>query len=544
MRADEVEPAPGTGPRRVRSELLRCLAVALGAILLLALHAEAFEWTRLHIHSSFGDQAGYITTARGLADTGELRSGILYPAHVLEPGWRPYMPGHYLALAGSYVLFGFGVLPSLLPSLIGYVLGSVAVYLLGSRRYGAAAGFLAALGFAAFPVVLLYAFTAMAELGFVAAGLVAMTGFVLAPPRWRPWLTAPLLAIPFCWRETGSLYVVPMVVVLLHPSAGARRYRAAVGAVVGAVVLLASLQAWQVADGKGQPPLEWVDTGSPNYFDAFAPGPDVTMADFAENLERNLAETVQQVRTEPWTVRVVGLVVVVALIAAALVLGCARWGRDPFPLGAGLLGLAMLAMLYVLYDVKAQKGVRSLLFVFPLCAVAVVGPLAGWARERVGRPRWRAALAGAYVVLVLAGSRAFLPVAARSLTSRDELADANLAAVEAIGHDPAKLLVAPLDVIRRYAVEHYPVRASLVPANERTFALIFDRYDVGTVVLPLGTVLTGQIPATFLTQRSFYLSGKRTFPGLTGTKNYLLYEPLSKLLDDRRADGVNRNTDR
>jgi hypothetical protein len=81
-----------------------CVVIALTASLWLLLFADAFEVGHLYVDGhevGLNDQAGYITTARWLADTGELRSHLLYPAYADQPRWRLYMPGNYYVLAGG-----------------------------------------------------------------------------------------------------------------------------------------------------------------------------------------------------------------------------------------------------------------------------------------------------------------------------------------------------------------------------------------------------------------------------------------------------------
>lgn len=71
-----------------RGDLYVAGAIALSASLVLLVLAlvypiQEFYVTRNAVMSN--DQVGYITTARWLADTGELRSHLIYPAHVREP---------------------------------------------------------------------------------------------------------------------------------------------------------------------------------------------------------------------------------------------------------------------------------------------------------------------------------------------------------------------------------------------------------------------------------------------------------------------------
>ena len=125
--------------------------MALFAALVLAAHAPLFGLERLHVQDMYVDQAGYVTTARILAGHGSHADGIVLPALLREDPYYVHMPGHAATLALSYLVLGFGVLPTLLPSLIAYVLATTGVFLLAEGRYGRRAGVLAAALFALFP---------------------------------------------------------------------------------------------------------------------------------------------------------------------------------------------------------------------------------------------------------------------------------------------------------------------------------------------------------------------------------------------------------
>jgi len=57
-----------------------------------------------------------------------------------------------------------------------------------------------------------------------------------------------------------------------------------------------------------------------------------------------------------------------------------------------------------------------------------------------------------------------------------------LAEVEAFHHDDRKLLVCHPTPGLIYALRHYPVKWSFIPANGRTWELMLMRYEVGTVI--------------------------------------------------------------
>lgn len=479
------------GPRTLRA----ALGVAFASALVLAVTAGLFEPGRLHVHTWWNDQAGYVTTARRLVDTGELRSGLVYPSLVRSDATRLYMPGHYLALAASYGLFGWGVLPSLLPSLVAYVLVVTSAFLIGARLHGRRAGLGAGLLVALFPPHLAFAFSAMAEMTLLAAALGAVAAFLHLPGRARPLCGALLIGVPFLFRETGALLALPLALVLLAEGreSGSTAHGLGRAAAFGlaAVAITWGLQRWQLASGKAAVPLSWVTSGGFNYEDALARPPHLSPGEWwtaiGDNLSRNVALLRQLVFRRPGNFEPIAFCLLVASFAGALVVAALPRGgarARAFALGSGLLGLALLALTFTLYDVKGGKTVRSALLAAPLCLVAVAGAVdALVGRVLAGRAVARVALALVLAALV-GGAWTGARLGAGSMTRRDEQADSDTAMLERLEHDDRLLLVAPHALALDYVVRHYPVPWSFVPANDGTMRLLLQRYEVGTVVLP------------------------------------------------------------
>jgi len=452
--------------------------VVLLALATLALHAAWYDPGRLHVSGAFVDQAAYVTTARTLVDEGELRSGLVFPTVAHLPRWRPYMPGHYLSLALSYGLFGWGVLQSLLPNLLAYVLATLGVFGIAERTCGRRRAFVAAFLFAWFPANVTFAFTAMAEGTFVAACVVALWGFAVAPARWRPLALPLLVALPFLFRETALLLLLPMVAWL---RAGGARWRVVLGSAGAALGLLLALNAWQIADGKGAISSTWVTKGRFLYAGTAVETPDWSVGEwasaFAGNARRNLEGTVERISGAPFAPSLVGFLALVACVPAALVVGWRRRrSRDPFLLGFGLCALAMLGALYVLYDVRGWKPLRTLMFTVPLGAVGLAGAL------RHGR--------GASVGLAVfaLGSLWLSWRSGAELLRLDDASDEAVATLESFGHDDGRLVMVDRHVapyLAAYAVEHYPVPWSFVPANRALFRGIAARDRLHTLVRAL-----------------------------------------------------------
>jgi len=359
-----------------RTLLFWCLGIAALAVLVLTAYASLFQPSRFHVQDMYVDQAGYIMTARILAETGELRNGVLFPAQLDDPSFHVHMPGHSLTLSLFYRLFGFGVFQSLLPSLVSFVLAAVGTFLIGNRLDGRASGAFAAALFVLFPANVAYAFTAMAELTFTLACVATVALFVHLPAR-RRWLAPPLLLVlPFLFRESGAFLIVPLALLVLREHGLPR----AAATTLGSIASLWLVNRWQIASGKLAASLAWVTGGGYNYGDAFAdPAPGLSASQWfdalARNVERNLAILEETFAKSPGELMPWCLYVMFGLAAIAIAGGAVRARRSPFALGAGLLMLLVFVLSVALYDVKLHKMMRSAMFTVPFGAVAVASAL-------------------------------------------------------------------------------------------------------------------------------------------------------------------------
>ena len=486
----DASPDPDPGSERVTGRALAgwCAGVAGLAALVLALYGPLFEPSRLHVQDMYVDQVGYVRTARLLADTGELRNGALFPSQLERPAFYVHMPGHSATLALAYAAFGWSVFATLLPSLVSFVLAAVGTFLIGNRVGGRWSGGLAALTFCLFPANVAYAFTAMAELTFTLACVLAVALFLHLPAR-RRWLAPPLLlVVPFLFRESGAFLIVPLALVVLRECGWLR----AGAATLGSVVTLGLVNRWQIASGKLAASLAWVTEGSYNYGDAFPePRPSLSAAQWVEALASNTARNLDLLgeafakrpgELMPWC-----LFALFALAGVASVGGALRFRRAPFALGAGLLMLLVFVLSVTLYDVKLHKMMRTAMFTVPLGAVAAAVALRAddgivALRQAPLRARWIARLLfGLLAGAALVSSTAVARLGAEAMTRFDSLGDRFTRKLEVL-HDDDEVLVAGI-AGAPYALEHYPVAWCLPPANERTLEHMLDALPVGTLLL-------------------------------------------------------------
>lgn len=473
--------------------------VLLAALLVLCIHIPVCKPDRLHIEQ-LNDQVGYITTARWLADTGELRSQLIYPTFIKDfdkENWRPYMPGHYWALAASYLLFGDGPLQWRLPNLVSFLVISVCVFLSGRLLYGATAGFVAAFLFMVFSANVYYAFTAMSDPTFIAVSMLAFTIFLhlKRPLLWMPLLLAP----PFLFRELAALLVIPMLLVRWS-RAHAKRVAPFLVSTLCSAAVLWLLNAWQIAAGKQSPahPFVWLRAGI-NYndpvLDASIPpfgGSEYLLATLA-NLGRNLE--LLSIRLSwsvgrSWELSVEQVQLVLILISLAW--GISRRRSDLFPLGAGLLGAAVFTLMMLFHVSYGSVVFRHLLFTVPFSAIATasaaISVAAPWAARLRARGRGGIVrLAGiAAVLLALGIGHVGVVAMAKDLTTETEPIATQL--LERLDIDPDKLLVSPPWIALDYVQKHYPVRWCFVPANEESLRLVAAHYEIGTLIVPKASV--------------------------------------------------------
>ncbi len=476
--------------------------VALVPLVLFAFYALWFHPSDLYV-TMLNDQVGYITTARWLAETCELRSHLVVPAFLEVENWRLYMPGHYVTLALSYLAFGEGVWTWRLPNVLALVVSTALVFVLGRRLHGSTAGFAAVALFLVFPRTIADAYTAMSEPTFTAVSLAMACLLVSLPERLRLRALPLLLVLPFLFRETGALLILPFLGLALHRPLERRQLRAAAFAVAVSIVLLGLLYAWQTGTGKQAPPLSWIATGRVNYGDALLEQSQaaITPAELARgilvNFQTNLKLIWHRQRhsffelTEPASMLGITLLALVAFVAAA------RGRRQRlFALGTGLMFVATLGFVLLLHKGLKHVTLRHLAFTLPFLALTAGAVLDAGARQLHARLPALATKPHGLLLVPLLLPLAFLLHVGLVLRAKEtvrEDARPYTAQIEAFLHDDERLLVSQPSYGLDYTLRHPPVRWSFLPTNDATLRLLAERYDIGTLILDraeLNTTLT------------------------------------------------------
>jgi 4-amino-4-deoxy-L-arabinose transferase-like glycosyltransferase len=468
-------------------------AIGLSAYLVLLVLAQIYPVHDFYVTGNAvmsNDQVGYITTARWLAETGELRSHLIYPSHLREPRYRLYMPGTYYVLAVGHILFGPGDVAWRIPAMLSFVLAAVGVFLIGRRFYGRVEGVVAAGLFMLFPPMGAFAFTAMPQLPFIAAGVSAFCIFAYLPARLRGFLVPVLLVGPFLFRETGALLIIPMLLVL-HGELRRRRGMTVMAVSLSSILVLYGLLEWQKASGRGS--LSPVAFGSFNYANAFPPAPaPLTIGRLWMDLTGNVSSSIDglwlHLRHRDEVALFLGLILAFAFLATLR--GARRDSRravDTLALGAGLLAFAAALMISTLYTWSLYRGLRAVLFTFPLLAVCVApGLVSGLRRLQRGLPRPVSLLSALGAIGLLIGGA--WHGARRLVPQFDGAAGRRAVAVlEGLDLRQGGVLVAPSDFALDYVLRHYPLRWSFVPRNSRTLRLLARKYHVQTIIVATNT---------------------------------------------------------
>lgn len=525
--------------------------VSLAAVLLSA-HLVDVSALRIHgLADTLNDQAGYVSVARNLIASGELRSNIIYPSLLAQQTTANYlyMPGHYLALAAVYKLLGFGAIQSILPSIIAYIIAGIALFLTVSHFYGRNVGTTAALLFALFPANIVYSLTAMAEMTLLAAAMTALTVFVFLSFRLRVALGPILLVMPLLFRETGL--VVGIVFFLLILVDGVRLHLKAAALFLTSSALIAVLvlsSPVSIARPSLAPFNILLLDENKLYADAFILNRinpsvfDWTVAPFTKivhntrllySLFSSIFRSVFSAHLFVVTGVSVFEVVSLGLILLGIPFGLLVLLRRPqhtlviasVAVPAVLL-LAILALYYVLYF----QALRILLLAVPFECILYAVILrrthkAVDVRKQVWRSRQILAVSSVAIAFALSVGLTYAALAPDATTQAR--ADRAITFLDSLGHDPAYVLVTPPQIAFDYVYQHPRVDWSFLPANRATLELLNSVEAVGTIVLPAADAET-DLTLEDVQAAGFYLEQT---PMLDGVRYYVFKhsQPASRL---------------
>lgn len=482
-----------SGPLPRRKPKWRMWFAMTAVALLLVVVGSAVDWRGLSVDGLDGalnDQVGYISVARDFADHGTLDSRIVYPLLLRQPARRNslYMPGFYWVLGAFFKLFGYSTVIARVPSILSFVLACYFIHVIANKLYGEKAALFSVALFAAVPLLLLFAFTAMMEIPLVAAGLAAFAVFLKANERIRHWVAPAVLVLPLLFRETGIIVGIIMLAVMGGAAWASPQRKRRLGYVCASAVLMLLVCGAVLKSpiGSGRPSL-WkanVLIGRNYevlYGDAF--GTDKvpsTPADWVNGIRDKFLYDVQVlVRPKGESAGFVEQSVL-WFILSGIPLGLVQgfWKRDAFAFGVAAAVALLLMGCLALYPVWGYRAVRILLLLFPFVAVvwgAVFGQLlkdSGPVVEAIP----------VVVLLALGGWGAVRLVRSQVQTEADT--KANTKFIESVVRGDGGMVVSPFWLSLDYLNEHYPQYWSFVPSNCETMRLLDERYRIWTMILP------------------------------------------------------------
>jgi len=287
-----------------------------------------------------------------------------------------YMPGHAAMTSLFFLVFGDSPAAALSVNILSYIACIVLIYLIGRRIRSSRTGVVAALLFAVFPIVVIYACTAMAEMTLLFVCLAALAVFAHLRHGVRVWLAPVLLTVPFLFRETAALWIIPMAAIDWELGdfdllTGLKR---SLTMAALSFVLLSSifLSPW-ISD---RPTLIRQNllgvTLADKYLNAFSvPEEALTVSEWARaslhHAARNLGELAGLVLHQPTSLESVTLVSL--LLALSVLPFVAQSRMRPVRIALLCLGLVLLALLAFVYRFVTYIGVRHLLLVLPLAVI-------------------------------------------------------------------------------------------------------------------------------------------------------------------------------
>jgi len=461
----------------------------------------------LHISgldTNLNDQVHYISVARNLVYTGSLTNNLIYLPTILHEDLAGYlyMPGHYISLALSILFLGDTNLAYLAPNLLSFVLSAVCVYFASVKLYTRHTGLLAAAFFILFPANLLFAQTAMSESTVVFAATATFCAFLYLPPSLGVALGPLLLSIPFLFRETTAIILLPMVAILV-----ARIDRNKAGHAFALVfVSLAVLFFIYTRDFS----TSRVPTLLPNlfgdsqgiYHDAYwKPTRPIDLTEIhiviSEHIRSNVlafTNSLQSVSRETsgldLVLRNLSRFECATLIMSLLPLGVSaalffRKAADAYVVGTTLLLLTLLVFLLTLYTLTGFRGVRILMLSVPFSAIIIARFITHileelkWIRHSHG-----AALSMAIILGNLLFSGWLLNTVAPAISVHDKRDTMSIQFIESLQHDPKRVLVGPFNESLPYINAHYPVSWAFLPRNDDNLRLLGSKYELGTLFFP------------------------------------------------------------
>lgn len=473
-----------SSPQAAVSVLVACLPLLFAALLV--------DWHSLMINglkATLNDQVGYITVARHWIDDGRLDASIVYPS-LLQQNFKRnsfYMEGCYAELAFTFRVLGYSAVAARLPALISFLVSCGLIYLIAAKLFGPPAAVYSVALFALFPLNLIYAFTAMAEVPLAAAGLAAFGIFVEAPENSQWWVGPLTLALPLMFRETGIVIGLVMCSMLFfRENPVGKSWHVIVSASLSCTVFIATLLSPVAA---GRPSLWKANILEHGRFDAV-----YSNAFALAKLHPSLRDWVTAIAFDFtsnvfWFVRDFGKdrleTASLVFLLSGIFLGAYQWRktRDGFALGVATAVAVLFMADLGLYTIWYYRGIRTLGLMQPFVAILWASTGCQWAADRA---RKATALITILLIASLGWTSLFL-IRQRKLAER---AREDTMFLESVIGTSKLLVVGPYTMSLDYVIEHYPQEWAFRPANCETMRLLNSTHPIGTLIVPVNNRTT------------------------------------------------------
>lgn len=440
----------------------------------------------LGLDHTLNDQAVYIDAARHIRDDGMLYAGAYYPSTLLQDYGRNYfyMPGHAAVLFASISLLGDSPFAALAPGLISYILCIACLFLLCRRMIGSSAGFAATAGFLAFPPFLVYAASAMAEMTFLASGAVVYTVFTYLPPGRRHLLVPVLIVVPFMFRESGVVWLLPIVSQLLTDSGFSMRTRLsrATVALLGSLAVLAVIM---FSEWAGDRPSLFLQNLYGSSFEE-----KYTSAIALDTLQRDPSELVRALLERAGS-NISSLLDILSssrpesiflhlVLWPPFIASISEWRKRrirPLVASWALTSMAFILFISFLYRWDTMIGLRHMLTP-AFTGLLVTGSCIDQTTHKL-KPWMRAILA---VVLIAASSILYLE-SADNVTEWDGVQDKAIRVMDEAGVPEGGVLISDISLGPIYLFSYPGSGWLLPPSDEPTLRLADEKLDITGILL-------------------------------------------------------------
>lgn len=478
--------------------------------------------TRLHEGILLCDQGMYITAARQYLDTGILQT-TYWPSPQLAEGKRNfyYMPGYPVILAGVYSLFGYGVLQSLLPTALLFILCCMLCYHIGLKLYSSFAGWIAMILFSFYPFLHLFTLTAMSDVPVVASLLVSLAIFLQLSPRWQLIIGWTLPPLAFLFRETSAVVVFPMCAVILNRPQSSGRWKAVFCLLFTSLTAMAilylspisttrdSLMFYNIIVYQNDPELiETQPLGSQQN-----PKREVFLH---RVLERTVQNTLDLLKSLKLDIR--SLEWMMILLAVPVGIWLFLRYQDYFMLSIAQAAFLMLLALVSLY-VTSHIGKRHVLALVPLVSI-MYGQIAALCIP----VHWRNRFLGLLMVIIVPLTIFFVHNDWKTYHTIDKYFDTMQVELESIGHNDRTVLMTPYIAVS-YSIEHYPVKLVGVSYTRAKLEAALATTNITTIVIPASIDGTFDKLTTKLTDGDLETLGFRLVRAIrVMDQNYQVYQ--------------------